>query len=86
MQEQNEHLPLLTSTARRTNDLSVKSTLSWLNICVESLNSSFLSQSSISKGNESDRLLLNNLSGQAKPGEILAIMGTSGAGNNFYFD
>ncbi len=88
MKKESELFPLLHSTESNSSVSFTKGTLAWSNISAESSKFSFFSQISnssreSSKKKEKPRLILNNLSGIARPGEVLAIMGTSGVGKSF---
>ncbi|CAF1247602.1 unnamed protein product, partial [Adineta ricciae] len=81
-----ERIPLMTSQ-KTTNSISIQeSTLSWLNVFVEVPGSPSRYELSTSTGNilhknqQSRRSLLYDLSGIARSGQILAVMGATGVG------
>jgi ABC-type multidrug transport system ATPase subunit len=57
-----------------------QSTLIWSHISVQTPQPSTLFDRIRNVPSKSDRIILDNLSGVARPGKILAIMGTSGVG------
>lgn len=88
MNKTDERLPLVSSSIANAHSSVIVSTLSWTHIYVETQPTSLSSQLSASalaifttkKPEEKSRLLLYDLTGIARPGQILAILGTSGAG------
>ncbi|CAF4345982.1 unnamed protein product [Rotaria sp. Silwood2] len=83
-----ERRPLILSSTTSPHTSVAESTLSWTNLYAETrASASFWCLSTLSlricrqkAQEEKSRLLLHDLTGIARPGQILAIMGTSGVG------
>jgi len=60
-------------------------TLSWSHLYIESRTSKFSRCRKLKTSEESSSLVLRDLTGFARPGEVLAIMGTSGVGTYLSF-
>ncbi|CAF4236503.1 unnamed protein product [Rotaria socialis] len=88
MSETNEHSRLILPSELSSSTSTTEVTLSWSNLYVETRDSGSSCWSSISsscfrrhkKKQEKSRIILQDVTGNARTGQILAIMGTSGVG------
>jgi hypothetical protein len=88
MKQTNEPTALALLPTTSSHSLSTEYTLAWSHLSVETRDSVLFRRSLASSlglhrqkvYEEKSRLLLHDLTGIARPGQILAIMGTSGVG------